>query len=207
MKRFFFLLLSLCLGATSALADDTKYVYVDAMTVNAGDEVTLSVKMKNDSQISGYQYDLVLPEGMSVVTDEDDFPMVFLSTARTTPAKMNFFDQSLISPSHLRVLCYSSKGYSFSGNDGEVTQITVKVDENMVSGTYDLRFEDIQLSYSGNSYDTALKTVPITVIGKSPETSASRYDVNQDGKVTVADAIAIIDYYLHWTEASDEDAK
>lgn len=196
IRKFLSLLFVACLGTMSAVADDTKYVYADAMTANAGDEVTLSVKMKNDSQISGYQYDLVLPEGMSVVTDEDDFPMVFLSTARTTPAKMNFFDQTLISPSHLRVLCYSSKGYSFSGNDGEVTLITVKVDENMVSGTYDLRLEDIQLSYSGDSYDTALKTVPITVIGKSPETSASRYDVNQDGKVTIADVNELINYLL-----------
>lgn len=196
VRKFLSLLFVACLGTMSAVADDTKYVYADAMTANAGDEVTLSVKMKNDSPISGYQYDLVLPEGMSVVTDEEDFPMVFLSTARTTPAKMNFFDQTLISPSHLRVLCYSSKGYSFSGNDGEVTLITVKVDENMVSGTYDLRLEDIQLSYSGDSYDTALKTVPITVIGKSPETSASRYDVNQDGKVTIADVNDLINYLL-----------
>lgn len=196
IRKFLSLLFVACLGTMSAVADDTKYVYADAMTANAGDEVTLSVKMKNDSQISGYQYDLVLPEGMSVVTDEDDFPLVFLSTARTTPAKMNFFDQSLIIPSHLRVLCYSSKGYSFSGNDGEITQVTIKVDENMVSGTYDLRFEDIQLSYSSDSYDTALKTVPITVIGKSPETSASRYDVNQDGKVTIADVNDLINYLL-----------
>lgn len=196
IRKFLSLLFVACLGTMSAVADDTKYVYVDAMTVNAGDEVTLSVKMKNDSQISGYQYDLVLPEGISVVTDEEDFPLVYLSTARTTPAKMNFFDQSLISPSHLRVLCYSSKGYSFSGNDGEITQVTIKVDENMVSGTYDLRFEDIQLSYSSDSYDTALKTVPITVIGKSPETSASRYDVNQDGKVTIADVNELINYLL-----------
>lgn len=196
IRKFLSLLFVACLGTMSAMADDTKYVYVDALTVNAGDEVTLSVKMKNDSQISGYQYDLVLPEGMSVVTDEDDFPMVFLSTARTTPAKMNFFDQSLISPSHLRVLCYSSKGYSFSGNDGEVTLITVKVDENMASGTYDLRFEDIQLSYSSDSYDTALMTFPITVIGNTPEIPASRYDVNQDGKVTIADVNELISYLL-----------
>lgn len=196
IRKFLSLLFVACLGTMSAVADDTKYVYADAMTANAGDEVTLSVKMKNDSPISGYQYDLVLPEGMSVVTDEEDFPLVYLSTARTTPAKMNFFDQTLISSSHLRVLCYSSKGYSFSGNDGEVTLITVKVDENMVSGTYDLRLEDIQLSYSGDSFDTALKTVPITVIGKSPETSASRYDVNQDGKVTIADVNELINYLL-----------
>lgn len=196
IRKFFSLLFVACLGTMSAAADDAKYVYVDAMTVNAGDEVTLSVKMQNDSPISGYQYDLVLPEGMSVVTDEDEFPMVFLSTARTTPAKMNFFDQSLITPSHLRVLCYSSKGYTFSGNDGEITLITIKVDENMASGTYDLRFEDIQLSYSSDSYDTVLKTFPVTVIGKSLESPASRYDVNQDGKVTIADVNELIDYLL-----------
>lgn len=32
-------------------------------------------------------------------------------------------------------------------------------------------------------------------------------DVNGDNKVTVADAVAVIDYYLHWTESSDEDKK
>lgn len=196
VRKFLSLLFVACLGTMSAVADDTKYVYADAMTANAGDEVTLSVKMKNDSPISGYQYDLVLPEGMSVVTDEEDFPLVYLSTARTTPAKMNFFDQSLISPSHLRVLCYSSKGYSFSGNDGEVTLITVKVDENMASGTYDLRFEDIQLSYSSDSYDTDHLVCPITVFGKAPEIDPSDFDVNKDGEVTIEDVNALIDYLL-----------
>lgn len=32
-------------------------------------------------------------------------------------------------------------------------------------------------------------------------------DVNGDGKVTMADAVAAMDYYLHWTTASDEDEK
>lgn len=197
MIRKFFSLFIVSLGTLSAAADDTKYVYVDALTVNAGDEVTLSVNMKNDTQISGYQYDLVLPQGISVVSDEDEFPLVSLSTARTTTAKMNFFDQTLITPTHLRVLCYSSKGYTFSGSDGEITTVTVKVDENMCSGTYDLRFEDIQLSYSSNSYDTELVTCPVTVIGKSePEDDASRFDVNRDGKVSISDVNELIDYLL-----------
>lgn len=197
MIRKFLSLLFVCLGTLSAAADGTKYVYVDALTLNAGDEVMLSVKMKNDTQISGYQYDLVLPQGISVVSDEDEFPLVSLSTARTTTAKMNFFDQTLITPTHIRVLCYSSKGYTFSGSDGEITTVTVKVDENMCSGTYDLRFEDIQLSYSSNSYDTELVTCPVTVIGKSePEDDASRFDVNRDGKVSIADVNDLIDYLL-----------
>lgn len=32
-------------------------------------------------------------------------------------------------------------------------------------------------------------------------------DVNGDGKVTVADAVAVMNYYLHWTSTSDDDNK
>lgn len=200
MRRIFFLLLSLCLGATSALADENKYVYHDALTVDAGTEVTLSVKMKNDIPLSGYQYDLVLPEGISIVVDEDEFPAAFLSTARTTPAKMNFFDSSIQANGSFRVLCYSSKGYTFSGTDGEITLITIKIDENMISGTYEGRFEDIQLSYAGNSYDTELVTFDITVNGKDPEPdpqpSSLWGDLNNDGQVSIADVNTLIEYLL-----------
>lgn len=31
--------------------------------------------------------------------------------------------------------------------------------------------------------------------------------MNRDGKVSMADAVAAMDYYLHWVSASDEDKK
>ena len=57
--------------------EDTDYstiantIYLERVEAAAGSQVTLSVKMKNTVEVQGYQFDLYLPEGVTVATDED----------------------------------------------------------------------------------------------------------------------------------------
>lgn len=147
MKKIIILLNMLCMGIMGSLAQTTdisqfdQVIYIEPMTVSAGQEATLSVKMKNgDFQATGFQVDILLPEGMSFV-EEDGIYDAELSLERTTTAKTNYFDcaMSIDNAGALRLLCNSTKGYAFGGSDGEVAKVKINVASDMEDGTYEIR--------------------------------------------------------------------
>lgn len=144
----------LCLGTIASQAQGTdiskldNILYIEPFTTNSGEEVYLSIKMKNTNfAATGYQVDISLPEGMEFVMD-DEFYMADLSLVRTTKAKTNYFDcaESPDNPGMLRLLCNSTKGYAFGGTDGEVATVQVRVKDDMASGTYAITLYEIELS-------------------------------------------------------------
>ncbi len=180
--------------------EDTDYsqidntLYIERVEAAAGGQVQLSVKMKNTIEAQGYQFDLYLPEGVTVATDEDGFVLAELSTARTTERKTDYFNSSVQADGSLRVLCGSSKGYTFSGNDGEVAVITINLSPDMEEGEYPIILKNIRIS-DNNS-------VPYVTDYLKSTLAISSYtlgDVNADGSVDVADFIAVANHILGYT--------
>ena len=147
-------------------------IYIDDVTALAGDIVTLSVQMTNTEadKYCGFQFDVVLPEGVSFVQN-DGFYEAELSTQRTTARKTNFFDSVLLSDGSLRILCNTSASnsevghlYCFSGTSGEVCTIKVKVDENIKAGKHSIVLKNIALSdYSSVSHAISDYTMELKV--------------------------------------------
>lgn len=132
--------------AATDVSEYSDVIYVNPVAASAGEDVTLSVQMKNSMAFRGFQFDLYLPDGLSFAMDEDDFPLADLSTARTTVNKTDYFSAAIQKDGALRVLCNSTTGYSFSGSEGEVATIVVKVAETMPVGAYRLRLNNIRMS-------------------------------------------------------------
>ena len=166
-------------------------IYIERVESAAGNQLTLSIKMKNNIEVQGYQFDLYLPEGVTVAKDEDGFAMAELSTARTTVNKTNYFDTATTPDGALRVLCGSSKGYTFSGIDGEVALITVNISQEMEEGEYPIILKTIKLS-DKNSVPYSTEYVKSTLV----VSSYTLGDVNADGSIDVADFIAIANHIL-----------
>ena len=127
-------------------------LYAESQSCAAGESFTLSVKMKNSIAIAAFQFDLELPDGITVAKDADDFYLISLSTERTSAQKTNFFDNALQKDGSVRVLAASTQNYTFSGNDGEVATITINVANTVADGEYPIVLKNIVLS------DTAAKT-------------------------------------------------
>ena len=121
-------------------------VYIEPFSMAAGSQHTLSVKMKNAVAVEGFGFDLYLPDGVSVATDGDGFPMVELSTERTTAKKTNSFDAAFQTDGCLRVLAASTNASTISGNDGEVVLITIKAETGMSVGNYSVMLKNIAIS-------------------------------------------------------------
>ena len=139
-------------------------VYITDALAMIGSQKTLSVKMKNTASVQGFQFDLCLPDGVKVAKDDDGFPLVSLSEARTTARRTDYFNSTLLDDGTLRVLCTSTKGYTFDGNDGEVAQVMVCVPDDLPQGAYPIVLRNITVTDNNSQgYDTDRFETTLTV--------------------------------------------
>ncbi len=111
--------------------------------------------MKNSMEVEGFQFDLILPEGMDFDIDEDGFPKAYLSEERTNSRKTNTFESSVQPNGCLRTFGASSNGSVIDGNDGEIARITIKIASSLPEGDYVIKMEGIGISDHENAQDIA----------------------------------------------------
>ena len=102
---------------------------------------------------------------------------------------------------YVHVEANSNIGYDFLGWFVNGTKVSDVPSFNYLMGQENVTLE---ARYSYNPIN------PDEPFGDGSQTDIAngiKGDVNGDGKVTMADAIATMDYYLHWTSASTDDAK
>ncbi len=186
-------------GEDTDISQIANTIYFERVEAAAGQKILLSVKMKNTVAVQGFQFDLYLPAGVTVATDEDGFPLAELSTERTTKNKTDYFD-STITDGVLRMLCASTKGYTFSGSDGEVAVITINIAQDIAEGEVPIILKTVKLSEK-NPDNPNTPVLHITDYLKSTLVISSYTlgDVNADGSVDVADFIAVANHILNRT--------
>lgn len=180
---------------TTDISNRDNVIYIENVNANPGDQLTLSVKMNNTLGVRGFQFDLVLPDGITVAEDEDGILMVELSTERTTAKKMNYFDSALQSDGSLRVLCNSTNGYTFDGNSGEVCTIIINVASGL-GGDFDLTIRDVILTDPDAvryPIDGTQSVISVKEVGCDCGIPG---DLNKDGKVTVTDVMVLVKMIL-----------
>lgn len=177
--------------AVPVIPDNT--IYMDSTSAVVGTQAVLSVKMKNVVAMTGFQFDLVLPEGMTVAKDEDGFDLIELSTERTSAKKTDFFNSASQTDGSIRVMASSTRSYTFEGNDGEVATITVNLAPDMAEGDYDVVMKNIVMSDAdAKVYKVDKEVATLTVVKKT----IVRGDANGDGVISVGDLTLIAAYIL-----------
>lgn len=199
--RFVLSILFVCLGLMQSKAytytnnaDNT--LYVSDASVTAGGQIELKVCMKNKVAISGMQFDMYLPEGVSVDSSIDSWGDIAFSASlcdtRVNPTKFtlvcSFPEEG--NSRHLTFLCYATNA-SVAGGEGEIATVTLNVDGSVAAGNYDVLLHNVVVSNTSDTYDNTQDfTSTLTVTSSSSRLSG---DVNGDGFVDVKDAVALID--------------
>lgn len=168
-------------------------VYAQSVTAMAGEEIKLSVKMKNAKAIATWQADLMLPEGVSIATDEYGDPKVVVSTARTSTTRHSITTKNLANGA-IRILCGSASNKTFTGTDGEVAIITLKISNDIAAGDHAILFKD-EVMAEPNEVGHKVPLV-VGVLKIEEDLDATKCDVNGDGEVTIADVTYIVNYIL-----------
>ena len=119
----------------SVWAANDNELFIEDFKAKAGEQITLSVKMNNVVEITCFQFDLYLPDGVTIVT-EDGEELIDLNQERTTYKKhtLSYMKQS---DGAMRIVCNSGTNKVFSGNSGEVVTIVVKVSESIADGEHE----------------------------------------------------------------------
>lgn len=170
-------------------------LYIEDTEALVDSEITLSVRMRNSVDAEGFGFDLILPYGMEVVTDSIGNPLVSLSEERTTARRTDTFGAAFLTAysenQAVRVIAASTNGSAIPAGDGEVCTVRVRIPKGMEERTYRVEVKNISISDTeARSHDVELMPFTINV------RDLSLGDANGDGRVTVADLIAIAHYVL-----------
>lgn len=158
-------------------------LYPKDLSTRAGNQPTLNIAMDNDVQITAMQFDLVLPKGITVASNEDGLIVTLGSraTASHTVAKRIQPDETV------RIVCSSNSSAVFSGNKGSVIFARLNISNDLADGEYTVKIKNIELSSKdGVAFHPNQTEAKITVGG------VIMGDVDSNGSVTVNDAVWIV---------------
>lgn len=142
------------------------------ISLNAGGKGDLSVNLTNSEEVTAFQFDLRLPQGISIATtvneDEETVLDVTLTDRKKSSHQVTCSQQD---DGRYTVAVLSSKNQSLKNSEGAVVKIRITASGSLNSGTYTALLENIHI-------------VPLTD-GK-PGTRIDQENV--EGSITVANA-------------------
>lgn len=161
-------------------------LHMPNLTVTAGDTLIIPVAMYNEGDVVAFQTDIELPEGFEVVKEGDKYAISLSDRASADHTVM----ANELSDGKIRVICFAPSNTPFTGQEGDLFYIPVKVSKDANDGVVRLWNRRFTLSdlteYSAPSVAVATITVNHIMPG----------DVNNSGDVTVTDIVATAQYIL-----------
>ncbi len=128
-------------------ADFDNVVYMQSFSAELGDEIDVPILLKNqnDGDITGFDFYLYLPDGITPVLDEDEFPVISISTGRTTARKHAIFGD-IEADGSIHIYTNATRPtYTFSGTGGEVATISLKVADDAPNGVQQIVLRNISI--------------------------------------------------------------
>ena len=186
-------------------------LYPKELTTQADKQPTLSIAMDNDSKIAAIQFDLVLPEGITVATDKDGM----IVTLSNRADKSHTVTKSILDGGSIHIVCSSNSSAVFSGNTGDVVFVKLNVGSQVADGKYDVTVRNIELSSeNGDTFhpdpSKATITVASVIIGDVDSNGVvnqydisvladmimkgnynAKADMNKDGQVNAVDLVLL----------------
>ena len=162
-------------------------IYMRPAEANAGDEVTVDICLKNQTEAAAYSFNLVLPEGITIASDGEGLYEDELAERHADD--------------DIRLLNNRGDGvYSFAAlsptpkempdNDGVIRRIKLHVAKNMASSLYAIMIEKAAYALlDGTLVEMDDVKTKIDVQG-----GCLPGDVNGDGQMSITDAVAIVNF-------------
>ena len=179
-----------CLAlASHALADD--FTIAD-FTLQPGETKTISVELNStDNEYIAFEFYMSLPEGVSILEDEDGYLLAELNSDRCSEEFE--LTASKLEDGSYRFICYSFPFTPLNGTSGEILTMTVTA-----AGTA------VPTTGVGTLFSQILSTPDKTEVEFDDFTFnvgiGRRGDVNGDGAVSIADVSMTVSYVVSSTQ-------
>ena len=133
------------LDTTGGAERRDNYMYVDKMSAAAGETFDIIVNLHNGDAVNGFQFDIQLPTGVSLVYDEDYEEYDYTKGTRLTRNHSISFRKQ--PDGSVRFLCLPTDAtYNLLGDDGQILILKAKADDNAINGSYAFLLKNCFLS-------------------------------------------------------------
>ncbi|MCR4915322.1 MAG: dockerin type I repeat-containing protein [Prevotella sp.] len=180
------MLMALLTIVGNASADE---LVISDLNIKAGETKTISIELNNpDNDYIAFEFSMRLPDGISIVTDENDLFVATINNKRSNDHVLDVSEPNNDGVYHF--LCYSNGNKTIKEKSGEIISLTVQCADDAEAGNY--TGEAYELIFSDPNFvevDLADSSFGIKIIVPG--------DANGDGSVTIADAVAVVNYLLN----------
>ncbi len=162
-------------------SDAENVIYVENVSGSKNSQIELSVRMRNASDIRGFQFDLYLPEGVTIANNAK----ASLSSDRLAAGDAHTLMVNEVSDGAVRFLCSSMNDESFAGGDGEIANLTVNIADNVANGDYDVVVKDAIMTETdiSRSYEADDIKSTLTVLDQTGVETVTADDERRDGTI------------------------
>lgn len=163
MKRTMFssLMLTGMLIFSANAEDFGGKLYVEDVVINPGETAVLSIQLENDVDISGFQFQMLLPAGIAYQgwnINEERLPVGASAKDLLSVQRFNNSKLTLASALNYRA------GAKFTMAQGELATVTIVASPNIPQGQYLVELRGIDIcDPMGNDYDVPSTTFTLTV--------------------------------------------
>ncbi len=163
---------------------------VTDLTQCSGGRSAMSVLLTDEETIIGFQFDLQLPNGVTVPVNDNGSLMASLTG---NAVNTHIISSNEIGDGLYRFIVTSSNGKPITSVNGDGLSITIDVADDVAEGVYVMTIKNIEMTVrkDGNVYEdvhpkdnSAMLTVTEALLG----------DVNGDGRISVTDVISLNSY-------------
>lgn len=147
--------------------------YIQETKLDVGAKQTLSVSLANTDEITGFQFDIKLPSGITVNTtlndDDETVPDISLSERKKSKHQLSCAMQA---DGSYRVVVLSMSNQTFRDNDGAIVNLSVTASSTMTSGSYAVDMTNIHIvpmadDVQGDRIDQPDYTAYVDVVNQS----------------------------------------
>ena len=147
--------------------------YIQETKLDVGTKQTLSVSLANTDEITGFQFDISLPSGITVNTtlndDDETVPDISLSERKKSKHQLSCAMQT---DGSYRIVVLSMSNQTFRDNDGAIVNLSVTASSTMTSGSYAVDMTNIHIvpiadGVQGDRIDQPDYTAYVNVVNQS----------------------------------------
>ena len=190
--------LVMILAANIAKADNLK---INSFTIEAGKEATVNVELDNpDAQYTAIQFELVVPEGISLKYVEDDEDYAYELNSERMSGKNWSVTITKIKDDTYQFIIYNSKNATLKGTSGALFTLKFVASDTMADGTLTGHLKNQMLAIDKNN-STDIGDIPFYINGNdtgvgsvlSDSKETSTYDLSGQKLLAPQKGINIID--------------
>lgn len=160
------------------------------LVASVGSKAVLKIDLTNQDEVKCCQFDLSLPDGVTVAQKSNGK----LDVRLTDRAETHSVTGNLQASGNYCFVITSMDNDSFEGNSGTLLEITLDIPATMKDGSYKIKVLNTELSVPDGNDLIAVK--PADTEANLTIRSFTPGDVNNDGSVSVTDVGCVINYIL-----------